>query len=134
MRLDGGTCGDPWQEGVTVSEENPRATNTTTMRELRAYLEQAFSPAAADGLDAVFRLVVGDEELRFQVREQALTFGGAAPDVTVYFDRACTATGLLSGELDAMDTFMQGRFRADGYLMWAFLLIRLFRPELAHEG
>jgi len=33
---------------------------------------------------------------------------------------------IIRGESDAIDAFMNGRFRADGYLMMAFKLMELF--------
>ena len=39
------------------------------------------------------------------------------------------AWALLSGQADAFSAFMEGRFRSDGYLMWAFTLMSMFQSE-----
>lgn len=99
---------------------------------LRAHLADAFEPAAAGALDAVLRLQVGDQSLLFRVSRGALDFDLApdtAPDATFMFDHEDTARALLSGQADAFSAFMEGRFRSDGYLMWAFALMAMFRSD-----
>jgi putative sterol carrier protein len=49
------------------------------------------------------------------------------PDATFMFEDVDTAWALLSGRGDAFEAFMQGRFRSDGYLMWAFALMAMFQ-------
>ncbi len=47
------------------------------------------------------------------------------------FEDVDTAWALLSGRGDAFDAFMEGRFKSDGYLMWAFALMAMFQsPSL----
>lgn len=99
------------------------------LRSLRHHLEASFQPAAAARLDAVFRLAVDDDALTFSVRNGALNFDlppETRPDATFMFEDVDTAWALLSGRADAFDAFMQGRFRSDGYLMWAFALMAMF--------
>jgi len=99
---------------------------------LKAHLEQNFQPAIAARFDAVFRIDVGDEPLPFRVRHGRLDFDVAAdlrPDATFTFADADTAWALLSGRADAFEAFMQGRFRSDGYLMWAFALMAMFKSS-----
>lgn len=101
-----------------------------TLAELQSHLQSNFQPAAAGSLDAVFRLVIGEESLRFHVGHGRLDFdlsGDARVDATFRFEDADTAWALLSGRADAFDAFMHGRFSADGYLMWAFALMSMFR-------
>ena len=43
------------------------------------------------------------------------------------------AWALLSGQANAFDAFMEGRFRADGYLMWAFTLMAMFGSQSLPE-
>jgi len=100
------------------------------LRALRRHLEESFQPGPAAKLDAVFRLEVDDAALTFRVREGDLDFdvpAGARPDATFMFDDVDTAWALLSGRADAFEAFMQGRFRSDGYLMWAFALMAMFQ-------
>lgn len=104
------------------------------LKSLEKHLQHSFNPAAAAGLDAVFRVAVGDDSLTFRVRNQSLDFDlppGISPDVTFMFEDVDTAWALLSGRADAFEAFMEGRFRSDGYLMWAFALMAMFQsPSL----
>lgn len=106
------------------------------LRALQAHLERSFNPAAAAGLDAVFKLSAEQEALTFRVRDQALDFEldqQARPDATFMFEDVDTAWALLSGQADAFEAFMEGRFRSDGYLMWAFALMAMFRSSSLPE-
>lgn len=97
---------------------------------LKRHLEGSFHPAAASQLDAVFRIDVEGQHLTFHVHQGRLDFAVAAdrePDATFMFEDADTAWTLLSGQGDAFEAFMDGRFRSDGYLMWAFALMAMFR-------
>jgi putative sterol carrier protein len=102
------------------------------LRGLQTHLQQTFYPDAAAGLDAVLRLAIGDESLTFTVSSKTLQFdetGSTIPDATFYFEDVDTAWALLSGRADAFSAFMEGRFRADGYLMWAFALMSMFQSD-----
>jgi putative sterol carrier protein len=99
---------------------------------LRAQLENAFHPPSASGLDAVIRLDIGSEALTFRVDDRGLEFDvpeTVRPDATFIFEDVDTAWSLLSGRADAFEAFMQGRFRSDGYLMWAFALMAMFQSR-----
>lgn len=104
--------------------------------DIEVELAKRFSCAAA--VDAVFALAVdGDPPAKlttFSVGRGELRFDAAQrPDVTFFFDSADTARALLTGEGDAIAAFMQGRFRADGNLPLAFVLLGLFRDDYAAE-
>jgi putative sterol carrier protein len=101
-----------------------------SLADLRQLLEASFHPPAARALDAVLRIQVGDDALAFRVAGGQLDFDPAQcarPDTTFRFADHATARALFSGQEDAFDAFMHGRFRADGYLMWAFALMAMFR-------
>ncbi len=104
------------------------------LRSLARHLEQSFNPAAAERLDAVFRITVDGDALTFRVSHGSLQLdlpAGTRPDVTFMFEDADTAWALLSGHGNAFEAFMEGRFRSDGYLMWAFALMAIFQsPSL----
>lgn len=104
------------------------------LRSLARHLERSFNPAVAERLDAVFRITVDGDALVFRVSHGSLDFDvpeGARPDVTFMFEDADTAWALLSGRDDAFEAFMEGRFKSDGYLMWAFALMAMFQsPSL----
>lgn len=101
-----------------------------TLEELKPLLEQRFDPGAATGLDAVLRLVAGEQSLVLEVRHGALGFPDpetTTADAVFMFDDVDTAWMLLTGRADAFEAFMAGRFRSDGHLMWAFTLMTMFR-------
>ena len=101
-------------------------------RSLQAHLEQKFHAPAAAAIDATFRLAfeTHNEPLTFHVEHGSLEFVESERcDATFYFPDEDTALALLAGESDALEAFMDGRFRADGYLLWAFALIGMFRNK-----
>lgn len=105
-------------------------------RALQSHLEKTFFPPASAGMDAVIRLSIANEHLQFEISDGTLRFHDAdsrAADATFFFEDVDTAWALLSGQASAFDAFMEGRFRADGYLMWAFTLMAMFRSESLPE-
>jgi putative sterol carrier protein len=95
---------------------------------LQAHLEKHFHAPAAAAIDATFRLAIDAETLTFEVRHGVLDFVDSEHfDVTFYFADVDTALDLLSGQSDPFEAFMNGRFRADGHLMWAFSLMAMFQ-------
>ncbi len=102
------------------------------LRALQSHLENTFFPPASVGMDAVIRLAIADELLQFEVAEGTIEFheaGNREPDATFFFEDVDIAWALLSGQADAFGAFMEGRFRSDGYLMWAFTLMSMFQSE-----
>ncbi len=107
------------------------------LRALQSHLEKTFHPPASQGLDAVIRLAIADEYLQFEIAEGAISFHdmeSRKADATFYFEDVDTAWALLSGQADAFTAFMEGRFRADGYLMWAFTLMAMFQSASLPEN
>ena len=104
--------------------------------ELQALLESNFFPPATEGLDATFCLAIANETLTFRVREKNLEFTNTTSslcDATFHFEDVDSADALLSGRQGVLESFMAGHFRADGYLMWAFLLMAMFRGTAPHR-
>ncbi|MCX7064553.1 MAG: SCP2 sterol-binding domain-containing protein [Proteobacteria bacterium] len=100
-----------------------------TTHELANELRERFRPEAAVGVDMLIRLEVSDREhLLLQIADCTLTVthGAQTPDVSFRFADLATAVSIIRGQSDAIDAFMNGRFRADGYLMMAFKLMELF--------
>ncbi|MDE0039692.1 MAG: hypothetical protein OXU77_19360 [Gammaproteobacteria bacterium] len=63
------------------------------------------------------------------VTDRGVTFDSTLKaDVTFVFDSAETALAVLTGKEDPIAAFLDGRFRSDGYLPLAFVLLGLFRP------
>jgi putative sterol carrier protein len=79
---------------------------------------------------APFHLVIDGAEL-------ALAAGiHPQPVVNLYIDSHVTCWGLIEGELDGMEAFMNGQYRADGNIVLSQLLLYMFRRKdaaLAYE-
>jgi putative sterol carrier protein len=97
---------------------------------LEAELRRRFRPQAAAGMEMRLRLrLPGEPDLDLDIVDGELTVerGTNRPaDVTFYFDDGALAWDLMTGRANAIDAFMHGRFRADGYLMMTFKLMELF--------
>jgi putative sterol carrier protein len=107
------------------------------LKALQAHLESTFYPPASQGMDAVLRLAIADEELLIEISDGAIRFHESErvkPDATFFFEDVDIAWALLSGQADAFDAFMEGQFRADGYLMWAFTLMAMFQSQSLPEN
>ncbi len=92
-------------------------------------MKSKFNPPAAAGLDLVFgfrideakhfNLVVKDGTCDIQQGENA------DASVTLVMDSE-TLEGIVSGDTDGMQAFMQGKLRAEGDMMLAMKLSELF--------
>ena len=104
-------------------------------------LHRRFVPAVAEPMDLRIDLDMGIDvliRLRICHAQLALSFLGRdsidntaetempKADARFYFPDPATARALLLGEDNAIDAFMRGDFRSDGYLMLAFQLLALF--------
>ncbi|MCZ6853786.1 MAG: hypothetical protein O7G86_07685 [Gammaproteobacteria bacterium] len=101
-----------------------------TLNELQARLLRNFSPRVTAGLDAAFCLAIGTERLTFRIVEETLEFSdleAGSCDATFHFEDVDGADALLSGRQDVLSAFMGGQFSSDGYLIWAFVLMAMFR-------
>ena len=100
------------------------------MADLEKFLGARFDPNMAAEFDGAIRVLVEDQALDFAIREGKLTFDSSIePDATFIFSDIDTAKTMLTGSGDAIEAFMEGRFKADGYLMWAFAMMAFFRSE-----
>jgi len=104
-------------------------------------LRRRFVPAAAEPMDLRIDLDMGiDVLIRLRIRHAQLALSFLSrdsidntseaempkADVRFYFPDPETGRALLLGEDNAIDAFMRGDFRSDGYLMLAFQLMALF--------
>lgn len=99
------------------------------IEELETELYRRFRPEAATGVDMLVRLDMSEPtHLLLKVRNGTLSISREShtPDVTFLFDDLAMATAIIRGEADAIGAFMNGKFRADGYLMMAFKLMEIF--------
>lgn len=100
-----------------------------TIESLGRALTARFRPEQAHGVDMHLKLDVGLDALYLSIRECRVEIeadSNAPPDVTFLFDDLEIAWRILLGEANAIEAFMHGRFRADGYLMMAFRLMEMF--------
>ena len=76
------------------------------------------------------RCRIGTPDGDFLDLDYAPEFEPDAPvDVRFVFNRAETARAILLDDADPMAAFMAGRFRSDGHLPLAFVLLGLFRAD-----
>ncbi len=100
-----------------------------SIESLARALGARFRPEQAHGVDMHLKLDIGGEALYVSIRDCRVKINGkpvATPDVTFLFDDLEIAWRILLGEANAIEAFMHGRFRADGYLMMAFRLMEMF--------
>lgn len=100
-----------------------------TLEALANALKGRFRPDRAHGVDMRLKLDVGGRCMLVSIRDDCVTIESNAingADVTFLFQDLDTAWQIMLGEASAIDAFMHGRFRADGYLMMAFRLMEMF--------
>jgi putative sterol carrier protein len=92
-------------------------------------MKSKFNPAAAAGLDLVFGFRIDDtKHYNLIVKDGTCDIQeGDNPDanVTLVMDSE-TLEGIVKGDTDGMQAFMQGKLRAEGDMMLAMKLSELF--------
>jgi len=92
-------------------------------------LPQKFNPDQAAGLEATFQFSLSDADSFFiDIRdgECTSTYGTHDdPNLVLHLDEA-TLIRIISGEQDGMSAFMKGQLRAEGNVMLATRLGKLF--------
>ena len=98
-------------------------------KQLSSTLSERFNAAQATQFDGAFRIDCGSSQIAFSVRhgELAPIAADAEVDLTLLFHSEEEALQLLTGGGDVIQAFMEGRFRSDGYLIWVFTLLAMFR-------
>lgn len=95
-----------------------------------AKLAERFNADNAAGLTAVFQFALEDaDSFYMDVRQQQLSANWGEhkdPDITLRLSEE-TLAKVVSGELDGMSAFMKGQLRAEGNVMLATRLGKLFR-------
>ncbi len=93
-------------------------------------LNDRFNADNSSGLTAVYQFQLTDAKpFHFDIRNAELTANWGEhpdPDITLHLSEAVLAA-VVSGELDGMSAFMKGQLRAEGNLMLATRLGKLFR-------
>jgi putative sterol carrier protein len=109
----------------------PETGSMSDINALFSQMEQQFDATAAVGVEAVFQYQLDDAGPWFVAIADGnctITEGeNASPTVTLSMDSQ-TLSEIMSGELDGMSAFMGGRVRADGDIMVATQLAKLFPP------
>jgi len=95
-----------------------------------AKLAERFNADNAAGITAVFQFALEDaDSFYMDVRQQQLSANWGEhkdPDITLRLSEE-TLAKVVSGELDGMSAFMKGQLRAEGNVMLATRLGKLFR-------
>lgn len=90
---------------------------------------ERFDASAADDMEAVFQFDLDDaDNYNIEVNDGACKLAEGEHDdatVTLAMDLE-TLKDVMSGELDGMAAFMQGKIRADGDIMLATKLTQIF--------
>lgn len=105
---------------------------------LAAQLSASFNPAVAREFDGTVVLELeagGDQGATQRVvltldqgdLQSRVTTDQISADITLYFHSAAEAAALLQGSANPVAAFMEGRFRSDGYLIWVFSVLSMFR-------
>lgn len=101
----------------------------TTAKDIFDTMINRFDSAAAANMDAIFQFELDDAEPYFVTINggQAEASQGEHDDATVTLGMDTeTLSEVMSGELDGMQAFMQGKIRADGDIMLATKLTQIF--------
>lgn len=101
------------------------------LEEILAKLGSKFQPQAADGMDVVFQLNLNDgASLHYiAIKSQECTIAAGEhpdPNVTLLMSEQ-TFMDVLKGEISGTSAFMSGQLRAEGDVMLATKLGKLFK-------
>ncbi|QEW08554.1 SCP2 sterol-binding domain-containing protein [Nitrincola iocasae] len=92
-------------------------------------LPAKFNPEQAEGLKAIYQFRIADAACFYLTIANSLCnscYGDHPdPDITLLMDEA-TLIRVISGEQDGMSAFMKGQLRAEGNVMLATRLGKLF--------
>lgn len=104
-------------------------TQPLTLERIVRKLPQKFNPEQAQGLSAVFQFRLNDAEpfyISINAGECESHFGlHEDPSLVLRLDEA-TLIRIINGEQDGMGAFMKGQLRAEGNVMLATRLGKLF--------
>lgn len=104
---------------------------TTALARLQSRLTPRFNAAFIEPAIFQFQFDEG-EPFHLVVEKDRFQFVANIdphPTITLFIDSHTTLAALLTGTLDGMQAFMQGRYRADGNIVLSQLLLHLFRAE-----
>lgn len=100
-----------------------------TIEQIIRKLPSRFNPDQARDLSATFQFCLSDADSFYIRIDNSLCDGHSGehqdPDITLHLDEA-TLIRIISGEQDGMSAFLKGQLRAEGNLMLATRLGKLF--------
>ncbi|WP_409525967.1 SCP2 sterol-binding domain-containing protein [Nitrincola sp. MINF-07-Sa-05] len=100
-----------------------------TLEKVIRKFPERFNADQAKGLQAVFQFQLNDSESFYlDIKDDACVSEYGAhpdPDITLIMDES-TFIQVISGDLDGMSAFMKGQLRAEGNVMLATKLGKLF--------
>ncbi|WP_432695391.1 SCP2 sterol-binding domain-containing protein [Marinobacterium sp. YM272] len=100
-----------------------------TVEQIIRKLPSRFNPEQAGSLEAVFQFQLSDAQPFFITIANGACDGQAGehddPNITLHLDEA-TLIRVVTGEQDGMSAFMKGQLRAEGNVMLATRLGKLF--------
>ncbi|MBV1789173.1 SCP2 sterol-binding domain-containing protein [Marinobacterium sp. D7] len=100
-----------------------------TVEQIIEKLPSRFNPEQATGLKATFQFQLSDAApFYIAIADQQCTGQSGEhqdPDITLHLDEA-TLIRVVTGEQDGMSAFMKGQLRAEGNVMLATRLSKLF--------
>ncbi|SIS76616.1 Putative sterol carrier protein [Neptunomonas antarctica] len=95
-------------------------------------LPSRFQAEAAGSLDAIFQFILDDaEDFYISIKEQACSTAPgehADPSITLLMD-SDTFINVVTGQQDGMSAFLKGQLRAEGNVMLATQLGKLFKGQ-----
>lgn len=104
---------------------------TLPLADINERLQRRFRPEAGALLQRTYQFRIdGEDHFHLRIVEGSLTVcPGAhpAPCVTLLFPDLSTALGILEGDIDPMQAFLDGGIRSDGNLILALQLGGLFQ-------
>lgn len=118
-------------------EKNMRENVDKNLESLLAQLNEQLEPRYQPGLlprqTALFQFIFDKgEPLHLHANQKDFVFHpGLAPKPTInlFCKDHDTCRGLLTGQIDGMQAFMAGDYRADGNIVLSQLLLYLFKPD-----
>ncbi|MCD8513852.1 MAG: SCP2 sterol-binding domain-containing protein [Nitrincola sp.] len=104
-------------------------TAPVTLDKIVQKLPEKFNPAQAESLNVTYQFNLSDAEnfyIRIREKHCETEYGSHTdPDITLIMDEA-TLIRIMTGEQDGMSAFMKGQLRAEGNVMLATRLGKLF--------
>ena len=105
---------------------------TSSIDKVAEYLKNNFDPTAASEIDARIELRLSNESVHFVIKDEELHMAQpeedpSNPEIILFFESANLAYEIFTGTTEVVHAFMNGQFRSDSNLIWAFQILGAFR-------